>query len=46
MRHALEQEPRSEQLGAAARDTYLKLFEPRTTTQQFIQLRLDANTGS
>lgn len=46
MRHAVEQEHRSEQLGAAARDTYLKSFEPSTATRQFTQMLLDANAGS
>lgn len=40
MQHAAEDELTSQQLSSAARDTYLKSFEPAAATRQFIQLIL------
>lgn len=46
MQQAAEQQERSEQLGASARETYLKSFEPGTATRQFIELLLEENARS
>lgn len=42
MKLAVDQQQRSEQLGAAARATYIKSFEPTKATRRFIQLLFEA----